>query len=450
MGGEAGAPDEVILFSGHPFSNDQVVIYYAPVDHTFTGGVVEIPINFGNGVPTTNPEGLAPAPDGSNTIWLGKVDNGGNVTPHGYNTGDEVVYSVDIGGSPIGLSDGVHYFVIKPAGDNYRIQLATTFCRAVGAAAQHPSCIIGGDGSAGNPFVYQPRVIIDISRPTGASLGTSHTLVLASRGPIGGLKHRGVYFVVNATANNFQLSLTQGGGAINLTDSGGNGHVFRREGLNITSAGTCPSTSPGCKKLVLDLTNGSGGLFEGVGGAASFAVPTSGDGVVTASTTGASGGFIDVGSPDAVATVTSTSITVSQAPVVREHRHRTDSRINVKAVGRATGSGSWRSRRRRPRRPRRTTRSRSGGAVITALADLTITGGVTNGVSRRRLRTRPASASRGLLGRDRVAPERRQRRRSAHGRRRPHGPRERSDQGLREGLRRRRRIRRRRRRQRRR
>ena len=383
-GVDGDAADEKILADDHPFSDDQVVVYTLPVDHTFKGNVVEIAID-GDGVPVTNPEGPPPAPDGSNTIWLGRVAaDGESIIGHDYETGDEVVYGVDIGGLPIpGLSDGVHYFVIKV--DDYRIQLAETYCKAFLASDKEPGCVIDFHGSGSADDEYQDRVVKGISRPAATALNTNHTFVLASRGPIGGLRNGGAYFVVNANDDDFQLSTTLGGSAIDLTATGGSGHRFRREGLDITGVGNCPAGQPGCKKLVVDLSDGTGGAFLGVGGAASFAVPSSGAGRVTASTTGASGGFIDVGSPDAIATVTnSTTINVKSGAsltgtnVVIE----TEGRINVKALGKSDGIGfvALASSTAAATATNNSTITIESGAAITARGDLRVTGFVTSDV----------------------------------------------------------------------
>ncbi|HEX6131915.1 MAG TPA: hypothetical protein VF044_09290, partial [Actinomycetota bacterium] len=270
--------------------------------------------------------------------------------------------------------------------DDYRVQLAETYCKAFLASDEEPGCVIDFHGAGSADDEYQDRVVIPISRPTGNALATNHTIVLASRGPIGGLKHRGTYFVVGAAAGEFQLSNVLGGGAINLTATGGNGHMFRREGLDLTGAGSCPASQVGtCKKLVVDLNDGTGGSFAGVGGAASFAAPSSGDGRVTASTTGASGGFIDVGSPDAVATVTnSTTITVKSGASLSGQNVviETEGRINVKALGKSDGIGfvALASSTAAATANNNSTITIESGAVVTARSDLRVTGFVTSDV----------------------------------------------------------------------
>ena len=94
---------------------------------------------------------------------------------------------------------------------------------------------------------------------------------------------------------------------------------------------------------MLDLSDGGSGSPSTVSAARPRSrCPTSGDGVVTSSTTGASGGFIDVGSPDAIATVTNnTAINVKTGAslTARDIVIETEGRINVKAVGKSDGIG---------------------------------------------------------------------------------------------------------------
>ena len=141
--------------------------------------------------------------------------------------------------------------------------------------------------------------------------------------------------MVNPDGDSFQLSHTYLGGAIGLSDSGGNGHVFTWEGIDLTSTGT------GLQELRLD-TGSVTGKFDGVGGAKAFAVPTVGDGRVTSSTTGVSGGFIEIGSPDAYAAVTvNTTLTINGGADLnaRDIVVATDSRLDVKSTSESDGVG---------------------------------------------------------------------------------------------------------------
>ncbi|MFZ1412162.1 MAG: hypothetical protein WAS07_11935, partial [Micropruina sp.] len=320
--------------ASNTFGEGTPVTYHAPVDYTFSSPLVDVVVDgLGRLVMVGPADNRSIQTADNNAIYLGTYgpDNNNDgipdsITGHAYNTGDQIYYDALAGGAEIvGLNTG-SYYVIKY--NDWQIRLADSFCHAVGTCVDD-----NGTPGAGDDFII-PQQIEAISSASDASV--THTLVAYSRRPIGGLNNGQVYFTKNRTTTTFQLSSTLGGGALGLSDSGGNGHVFAYEGLDLTSAGT------GSKSLRLDISSGSGGQFEGVGGAKAFAVPTFGDGRVTSSTTGVSGGFIEIGSPDASATVTvNTNLVINGGANLNAQDIviETDSRLDVKATSDSDGVG---------------------------------------------------------------------------------------------------------------
>ena len=184
-----------------------------------------------------------------------------------------------------------------PTGDSLEIKLAGTYCDAVGIdKGVNGVCNtpgpgpLGGDDVPGGPgFVHALSLTPDTSTSGKAAL---HTLSLANDAKIPQLQDGHGYYVINASSTQFQLSLTSGGAAINVTDGGHTGgpHVFTREGIHLSAGGT------GKQRLVLDLTaSGASGTHRLIGaGGSAFTTPTVGDGVTTASATGLAIGAITV------------------------------------------------------------------------------------------------------------------------------------------------------------
>src|SRR3954454_10997605 len=127
-------------------NDDQAVIYRAPVALSFTTGVVNVTV-----VDVTDPVThlLVKAPNvdgngmtihnGPNNIFVG-VDNLALL-----NAGDAVRYDLKSGAS-IGLASGGTYYVIK--GTNGLIQLADSYCHAVGTVGD-AACVLPDGPDAG-------------------------------------------------------------------------------------------------------------------------------------------------------------------------------------------------------------------------------------------------------------------------------------------------------------
>ncbi|MEO0465131.1 MAG: hypothetical protein AAF216_01205 [Pseudomonadota bacterium] len=239
---------------------------------------------------------------------------------HGFSIGDEVVYRASGGTAIGGLVDGATYFIAGGSpglsgGSNPTftfnsdyIRLANSLEEATGFTNDN-----GTPGDTMDDFWVQPSVINVVRDTSDEARQVEHSLREVEDEPIGGLTEGNSYYVVGGN----QLSLTQGGPAINLFLTGpatGGTHEFVAEGVDLQDGG------PGSgQTLVVNLTSSSiSGVFDGVGGAGGFAAPSADDGVVTASGSGAGGGLIQNGDAEtkALATVT-TNLTVAGGAAIK-------------------------------------------------------------------------------------------------------------------------------------
>ena len=204
-----------------------------------------------------------------------------------------------------GLSNNTTYFVILTA-DGHMIQLAANYCRAVGINKNGNGCQTPGPGPLGGNDTLGGSVIpLTLTPIKNDSDYTSvtHTLTRASDFAIPQLTDGAGYYVVGVGGGQFQVSGSFGGSPILVTDGGGDNHIFRREGRDLTSVGS------GEQRLILQLTATSGTQqLKGIGGPTG--ATSSIDGSVSASAAGGGGGAINVSTAKAVA---STAVTVSNA-----------------------------------------------------------------------------------------------------------------------------------------
>ena len=116
-----------------------------------------------------------------------------------------------------------------------------------------------------------------------------HTLIRTTHRPIGGLVDGRTYYVVNATANSYQLALTPGGPAIALDTTGlgaGVVHLIGEQAIDIESAS-------GEQELRIDITSnvtGTQKLLAPGGLPLSTIAPNGGDGLSSATSTGSGRG----------------------------------------------------------------------------------------------------------------------------------------------------------------
>ena len=257
--------------------------------------------------------------------------------------------------------------------DAFRIQLATSRCKANGPSDHGSDCITGGDGSVGNPFVYTAREVITLTADKNAGRQTIHSLVRTAERALPGLVDGRSYVVRSAGTSSFQLQ-DDNGNPVTFSNSGrtGGSHTFTVEGINLTSVGS------GLQSLVLNLTGGpSGAKFGGVGGAAAVNGAPSGDNQVTASTSGVGGGFIDVGASNANATETvTTNITIAGGADLRGGTIvvKTAPYLDAKATADGKGGGfvSLGDASSSVTGTNNSTVSVADNAVLTATGDLTV------------------------------------------------------------------------------
>ena len=321
------------------------------------------------------------------------VDNSGNPlndssandiffrSPPGFSSGEAVVYDSG-GGAGIGLSNGGIYYVIKV--DDNVIQLAATYCDAVGTAGDPGTC------PADQPDVLPPHPDLDPHPVTPihltpdkstSGIGFAQSLTLVQNMPIPGLTDSGVYYVVGATGSSFQVATTQGGTPIGLGTSYGGFDLtgpnhFAVESVDLTSKGS------GAQDLVIDITSASSGtqLMDGIGGPSHLVSAPSGDRITTASSSGSGGGIIDVGSSDATASDNeTTNLTVNGGAVLNAGGNlsvTTNTLVNDTASGQNGGGGLVSVGQASATAGGKSTGTLTvaGGAQLTAGGDLTVDG----------------------------------------------------------------------------
>ncbi|HEX6656902.1 MAG TPA: carbohydrate-binding protein, partial [Ilumatobacter sp.] len=319
-----GGTDVVTTTVNHGFADGLNVTYHAPGATTlFTSAMVDVASlgsagpDFGSSFPLNSTD--------NNAIFAGQPNSSGTWDAHSYNTGDAVIYR-NIDGDGIGLTDGVMYFVHRVSGSNFLITLHTSYCDAVGSAADS-GCFLpdGGDGGSDpddRPAGRNP-VSLNAGTKTEFISEQRHSLTKAVNYTIPGLTDGATYLVdtTGLAANEFRLT-TLGGVPIGISSSitkvdgrnpelGGTdftvnlsfaGHRFAHEGINLTGTGT------GTAHLRVDLTTAlagnDNGRFSGIGGAAALTFSEAGDQKSVASGSGAGGGAIDVRDVEAKATGT--------------------------------------------------------------------------------------------------------------------------------------------------
>ncbi|OGC00148.1 hypothetical protein A2V82_16565 [candidate division KSB1 bacterium RBG_16_48_16] len=149
-----------------------------------------------------------------------------NATAHGFVNGNRVFYTAAQAADVIGgLSHGTNYFVVGVAANTFQLSLTQG-----GAAIDFTS-----QGGGTHTFerldveVLPAGVDITLEKINSTAHGFANGDKILYRGTgtaIGGLTLNTFYFVIAAAANEFQLSLTQGGAAINFTSTGTGVHTF--------------------------------------------------------------------------------------------------------------------------------------------------------------------------------------------------------------------------------
>ena len=305
----SNSTDRIVV--SNSFVNGDYVTYHAPAALAeFSSRQVNVVFNPGNPptVPPTTTFG------NFNVFLTVDANNDGVFDDIGLQNGERVFYSASVKNKPIGgLVSDTYYYVIRVSGQSY--QFADSFCHAVGCDGGP-----GNDGLLGTgddpPDI--PVTILGLA-PELSPAEVVHSLWRANNAPIFNLLDDRGYYVVGCTGacgTSFQLSSGAGGAAINIDNGGNTGglHSFSTEGVNLTA----PAADGGGHKLVLDIapsTQAGTQQLVGIGGIGFAAL--SGDGVVSASATGAGGGAIQIGEAQSKARLKVTlSTTVGAGAVV--------------------------------------------------------------------------------------------------------------------------------------
>ena len=145
------------------------------------------------------------------------------VTANTFSDGDEVVYSAGGGVAIGGLTDGANYFIVSSSASEF--QLAATSGGAAITLTANNSVTIDSTDAA----------VVDVTNDKIVTANTFSDGDEVSYDAGGGTAIAGLtdgtnYFIVNATASEFQVAATSGGAAIDLTAVGvGASHVFRQD-----------------------------------------------------------------------------------------------------------------------------------------------------------------------------------------------------------------------------
>jgi hypothetical protein len=133
------------------------------------------------------------------------------ITAHGFSTGDEVTYTVPAAPATAlgGLTTATNYFIVGATTNT--IQLAAT---SGGAAINLTRNALTFDGDDATVIDVSTDKIVDTNTFT-----TGDYVTYSNGGgvDIGGLTNNANYYIIAASASEFQLSLTSGGAAIDLT-----------------------------------------------------------------------------------------------------------------------------------------------------------------------------------------------------------------------------------------
>lgn len=134
------------------------------------------------------------------------------ITGHDFVDGDEVTYNVPAAPASAlgGLTDGTNYFIISATANTFQLS-ATSGGSAVDITA-NPEVTFDADDNAIKDTVND-KIIITNSFTNGDYV----TYTNGGGIDIGGLTDGSNYYIVGATASEFQLSATSGGAAIDLT-----------------------------------------------------------------------------------------------------------------------------------------------------------------------------------------------------------------------------------------
>ena len=227
---------DTITITAHGFSDGDEVTYTVPAAPATAIGGLTTATNYFIVGSTANTLQLAATSGGAaidltqNSLTFDGDDasvvdvaNDKIVDTNTFTTGDYVTYSngggVDIGG----LTDGANYYIIAATASEFQLSL-TSGGAAIDLTANNEVTIDSTDTAVVE--VTDDKIIT-------ANTFSDDDIVTYDNGggtDIGGLTDGTDYYIINATATEFQLSATSGGAAIDITAVGvGAAHVFRQD-----------------------------------------------------------------------------------------------------------------------------------------------------------------------------------------------------------------------------
>ena len=182
---------------------------------------------------------------------------------HGFPMGQQITFTTT-GALPTGLSVGTTYYVINPTANTF--QLSTSLGGSAVATSGTQSGVHTASATAGWNQVsfgreilfgqYQGTVTISIASPavitwTAHGLSNGTPVYLSSSGALPtGLAIGLTYYVINVTANTFQLATTVGGSAINSSGTQSGTQLCTVVAQAITAGTTVTGMTSGASAVV--------------------------------------------------------------------------------------------------------------------------------------------------------------------------------------------------------
>lgn len=150
---------------------------------------------------------------GSHTVTADATADTFTKTAHGFSNGDMVQFTTT-GTMPGSVTQGQHYAVINKTANDFQIVTITRNMDSVDTST-------------------------DTITRSNHGLSNAQRVMFVGSGIPGGLDNTTLYYVVGATTNTFQVSLTNGGAAVDITTEGyGRRRFVGGTIVNISSAGT--------------------------------------------------------------------------------------------------------------------------------------------------------------------------------------------------------------------
>ncbi|WP_292324641.1 hypothetical protein, partial [Mesorhizobium sp.] len=318
--------NDKILDASTPFNNGDVVTYRPAQPRTFIPAFVDANVTLDN--PATEANEFSVSQDNSN---VGRI----YLPSHGFSNGQAVIYT---GSGIAGLVSGHTYYVINGGSYTGAVGVAYNFDANFIRLADNPGDTVGFIDTAPDPDVYHAPVVKNL---VFSNTFTDNSLIGVGEQTLSNLNPGQAYYVVQKDAAGYKLSTSFNGTpvALNLNGNSSTGtHRLVKEGVDLQDSGPASGQT-----LVYNITSNSiSGLFDGVGGAAGFNVPTSADGVVTGSAGGSSGGaWNNKDSNTSSSQTVSTNLTVNAGAMLKGANVllQTDSRMGSVATADGGGGG---------------------------------------------------------------------------------------------------------------